>query len=142
MFVVFDLDGTLANIQHRVHHIRGDQRDYRAFFSACPGDIPIWPVINTLKAHIKVGHIVEIWSGRSDEVRAETLQWLYKHGIDADRLKRMRKEGDIQPDVNLKRGWLGDSVLTPDIVYDDRDVVVAMWREEGIRCFQVAPGPF
>ena len=30
----------------------------------------------------------------------------------------------------------------PDAVYDDRNKVVAMWREEGIQCFQVALGDF
>jgi hypothetical protein len=27
-------------------------------------------------------------------------------------------------------------------VFDDRDKVVKMWRENGINCFQVAPGDF
>lgn len=30
----------------------------------------------------------------------------------------------------------------PDLVYDDRGCVVAMWRSEGVPCFQVAPGAF
>lgn len=145
MFVVFDLDGTLADIEHRVHHIRDGRSDYRTFFKLCPADIPIWPVIQTLTSHHKMGHTVEIWSGRSDEVRSETDQWLFKHGINADLLTHMRKAGDTRPDVVVKREWLDaarDLNQTPDIIYDDRDVVVAMWREEGIRCFQVAPGPF
>ena len=29
-----------------------------------------------------------------------------------------------------------------DLAFDDRDRVVAMWREEGVPCFQVAPGDF
>ncbi|WP_435575134.1 hypothetical protein [Burkholderia plantarii] len=27
-------------------------------------------------------------------------------------------------------------------VFDDRDSVVAMWRDAGVTCFQVAPGEF
>ena len=31
---VFDLDGTLADVRHRLHHIEGRRRDWDAFFSA------------------------------------------------------------------------------------------------------------
>lgn len=50
------------------------------------------------------------------------------------------------PDEKLKRLWLNEmsqadrSRLTA--VFDDRDKVVAMWREAGVPCFQVAPGEF
>jgi hypothetical protein len=30
----------------------------------------------------------------------------------------------------------------PTLSFDDRDRVVKMWREEGIRCFQVDYGDF
>lgn len=36
MFVVFDLDGTLADIRHRVHFVRGTSKpDWSSFFLAC-----------------------------------------------------------------------------------------------------------
>lgn len=38
MFVVFDLDGTLADGDHRLHHITGETKDWRAFFAACGDD--------------------------------------------------------------------------------------------------------
>ena len=146
MFVVFDLDGTLALNEHRVHHIRGKHRDYDAFFAACVDDLPCWPVIEALQAHACAGHRVEIWSGRSDQVREHSERWLMEiAGISGYRLKRMRRQGDYQPDVDLKRSWLADARANggaPDLVYDDRDCVVAMWRAEGVPCFQVAPGPF
>jgi hypothetical protein len=146
VFVVFDLDGTLALNEHRVHHIRGDKRDYDAFYSACVDDMPHWVVIKILRRHLAFDH-VEIWSGRSDQVHAETVEWLEKFVVcpTSSILTRMRPVGDHQPDVNLKRAWLKEARkkgLAPDLVYDDRDCVVAMWREEGVPCFQVAPGPF
>lgn len=145
MFVVFDLDGTLALNEHRLHHIRGEVRDYDAFYAACVRDLPNWPVINTLLVHNKAGHRIEIWSGRSDQVNPETLTWLAIHGIDVELLKRMRPAGDHQPDVELKRGWLQEARRNgggPDLVYDDRDSVVKMWRDMGVACFQVADGDF
>lgn len=139
MFVVFDLDGTLANIEHRRHHL--DRKDWTAFFAACVDDLPNWPVIRSLYSLSEAGHRVEIWSGRSDEVREETRFWLDRHDINPDLLIRMRSAGDYTPDVDLKRSWLHalHPDERPDVVFDDRGRVVDMWRSEGIACFQVAP---
>jgi hypothetical protein len=148
MFVVFDLDGTLALNEHRVHHIRKEPKDYDAFYAACVDDQPCHAVIHAMLAHVDFGCAVEIWTGRSDQVRAETEEWLYKFVRDYNAnpaLTRMRKAGDHRPDVVLKREWLNEARAAgraPDLVYDDRDSVVAMWREEGVPCFQVRPGPF
>ena len=139
MFVVFDLDGTLADISHRLHFIQGGKRDWDSFFKACVDDVEVTNVIEALCAHSFAGHKVEIWSARSDVVRDETKQWLDSIGISPELLVHMRAEGDTTPDVELKRSWL--HALAPDerpnVVYDDRQSVVDMWREEGVSCFQV-----
>lgn len=38
--VIFDLDGTLCDITHRLHFIEGDNKDWDGFYKACPADIP------------------------------------------------------------------------------------------------------
>jgi hypothetical protein len=55
----------------------------------------------------------------------------------------MRKIGDFRPDEVLKKEWL-DEVGPENIkmIFDDRDKVVKMWRDNGITCLQVAPGNF
>lgn len=137
MFVVFDLDGTLADIGHRVHFVHNGKRDWKSFFAACVGDMPNLHVIDTLRAHVEAGHTVRIWSARSDVVRTETEAWLASYGIDPWRLQHMRADGDSTPDVELKRYWLNQEGIRPDLIYDDRQRVVDMWRAEGIPCFQV-----
>jgi hypothetical protein len=137
MFVVFDLDGTLADISHRTHFVRGGRRDWDSFFSACVDDMPHLHVIETLKAHLDAGHKVRIWSARSDVVREQTEDWLLRHGIDPCFLQHMRSAGDSTPDATLKRYWLNQEAERPDLVYDDRQRVVDMWRAEGLPCFQV-----
>lgn len=137
-FVIFDLDGTIADIRHRVHHVRGGgKQNWQAFFAECANDLPVWPVIDTLRAHVKAGDRVEIWSARSDEVRDATEEWLRRHSIDHTLLTHMRAVGDSTPDVVLKRYWLNQSYRRPDVVYDDRQRVVDFWRSEDIACFQV-----
>lgn len=155
---IFDLDGTLALIDHRRHLVEGETKDWPAFFRACKDDKPNWPVVRTLQALRNSGAEIWIWSGRSDEVRAETERWLYEHGIlrttmllhwqpfRPPEMFRMRKAGDFTPDEVLKRQWLSE-IEPPEYarltaVFDDRDKVVAMWRAAGVACFQVAPGGF
>ena len=142
MFFVFDLDGTLADIKHRKHHVRDGNRNWKQFFAECTGDRPNEPVIAAFKALEAAGHRLEIWSGRSDEVEAETRKWLKDQGIDPSHLTHMRPEKNYDPDDELKRRWLHACDKRPDAIYDDRNKVVKMWRSEGIPCFQVAPGNF
>ncbi len=142
MFFIFDLDGTLALIEHRRHYVEGKKKNWPAFFKACFKDAPNTPVIATFKALVAAGHRVEIWSGRSDIVRTETEAWLEKHGIKASFLKHMREDKDYTPDDILKRNWLLAEHEKPAAIFDDRNKVVSMWRGEGLPCFQVAPGDF
>lgn len=138
-FYVFDLDGTLADCTHRLPYL--DRKDWRGFFAACPGDTVIEHVRLVLW-QLAAEHRVEIWSGRSDEVRAETEAWLEDNDISASQLTFMRKAGDHRPDDVVKREFLANADQRPDVIFDDRARVVQMWRAEGIPCFQVAAGEF
>lgn len=139
MFIVFDLDGTLANIDHRLHHIEGEKKDWRAFFADCVDDEPISYMLENLKAFEKAGHRVEVWTGRSDEVREETERWLRAVYVDVPVV--MRKEGDHSPDDQVKGEWLQQRGK-PDLVIEDRARVVHMWRKLGVNCLQIAEGEF
>jgi hypothetical protein len=142
LFVVFDLDGTLALIEHRLHFIQGGRRNWPAFFRACGEDEPNAPIVTLYQDLKAAGHRVEIWSGRSDEVREATEAWLSVHVGEGVRVDRMRPAGDYQSDVSLKEGWLLSEAEKPDLIIDDRRGVVEMWRRHGIVCAQVAPGDF
>jgi hypothetical protein len=146
---IFDLDGTLALIDHRRHFVEGPRKkDWDAFFAACVNDKPNVPVIRTLRMLVMTGAEIWIWSGRNDKVGPESRIWLRHnvHDIGANFYLRMRKDGDRQDDVTLKQSWLLE--MSPSdrdrlvAVFDDRQRVVDMWRAHGITCFQVAPGYF
>lgn len=146
---IFDLDGTLALIEHRRHFVEGKTKYWPAFFAACKDDAANLPVISVLNALLKSGADVWIFSGRSDEVCAETDTWLKENVPDwwvGHGKIRMRPKGDHQLDETLKLAWLRE--LGPQdrarlvAIFDDRDRVVAMWRSEGVACLQVAPGNF
>lgn len=150
---IFDLDGTLALTEHRQHILdnKDDPQRWRRFYAACDRDEPNAPVISTMERLRRFADIW-IWSGRSSEVAAKTIEWLEQHTsfMRSDLLigetLTMRAEGDYTPDDVLKKQWLA-SMLVDDrrrlvAVFEDRDRMVAMWRAAGVPCFQVAPGAF
>jgi phosphoglycolate phosphatase-like HAD superfamily hydrolase len=142
--IVFDLDGTIALIEHRRHFVEGKKKNWRKFFQASVDDPPNQPVIEVLRSLYRTEHEIWISSGRSDEVREQTVQWLQSHEVPYHQLI-MRHAGDFTPDHELKRSWLVRGIIPKErvlIVFDDRDKVVAMWRREGLTCAQVAPGNF
>lgn len=139
---LFDLDGTLADCSHRLHHIKGARKNWRAFFAACSRDGPIPHMVELARHLMKVETVVFV-SGRSDEVREQTLEWLKGHGLKGPLY--MRRAGDRRSDFIVKAELL-DRVIRdgfePIMAFDDRDQVVKMWREKGIPCAQVAEGDF
>lgn len=143
MFVVFDLDGTLALNEHRQHYVQREvgTKDWRSFFAECDRDGLFWQVARILQVLDATGNRVEIWSGRSSEVIEKTRAWLASHGMGHIPF-RGRAEGDHTPDHDLKKSWLDASSQKPDLIFDDRSAVVSMWRANGIACAQVADGNF
>ena len=147
--IIFDLDGTLADCSHRVHHILKKPKVWTTFFAACGDDRPIEHMIKLfriLSPYHGMFCDYEVWivSGRSDECRYETEQWLASHVGPYDRLI-MRKAGDYTDDSILKPSWLEDGTIPKErvlVVFDDRNRVVQAWRAAGVPCMHVADGDF
>lgn len=143
---IFDLDGTLANGDHRLEHIVDkDPKDWDTFFSLCGYDEPIWHTIRLFQALQAAGNDVWIWTGRSDMVADKTLKWLADHCIACETIK-MRRAHDHTNDDVLKEQWL-QALSVQDRarlhgVFEDRNRVVEMWRRNGVPCFHVADGAF
>lgn len=145
---LFDIDGTLADLSHRLHHIQKTPKDWDAFFDACPGDAPHGHMCELAGHLIETRVTVLFVSGRSDRVRLDTLAWLDTHvtcGLTDARSLYMRRDGDHRPDHIVKAELL-DQILAdgyqPIMAFDDRNQVVKMWRARGIPCAQVADGDF
>jgi len=144
--VIFDLDGTLALIDERraLAAKPNGKINWKIFFAPenIALDKPNTPVMSAFHGFKRQGFDVVIFSGRDEISRAETIAWLDGYDIEPDALK-MRPQGSFTPDDILKKQWLdelgADKVFC---VFDDRDKVVQMWRDNGLTCFQVAPGNF
>lgn len=149
---IFDLDGTLANIDHRrpILEDKSNSRRWDEFYNACHLDGPNEPVIHTMRMLIDAGCDVWIFSGRSRSVEEKTKEWLRnqicKQWFEKIKKIRMRDVGDYTPDDELKLKWVKEmsefDLKRLVAVFDDRDKVVKMWRDQGVTCFQVDYGDF
>lgn len=139
---IFDIDGTLSNCEHRLHHIQKEPKDWRAFFAAVGDDAPhphIVELCKTLNKHVDIVFV----SGRSDECRQQTIDWMNRLGLNG--ALYMRPAGDHTDDQHLKIRLLREVIedgYDPIMAFDDRSRVVAAWRAAGIPCAQVAEGDF
>ena len=146
--IVFDIDGTLADVTQRLHHINANQKDWSSFFAAIPMDEPIQPLIDLARGLLKVREKPVLFvTGRPELTRDDTERWFKKNGLNTDFKNHlfMRKNDDRRPDHVVKRDLLNEmrnAGFEPTLIFDDRQSVVDMWREEGILVAQIAPNNF
>jgi predicted kinase len=134
--IIVDIDGTLAHRCDRqwFDYSKVDQDEL---------DVTVSGIVN---AYAKMGYTILIVSGReaTDECYHRTNTWLKKHNIPFYDLM-MRKEGDFRRDSIVKKEIYDNDIkgkFDVEFVLDDRQQVVDMWREIGLKCLQVAPGNF
>jgi phosphoglycolate phosphatase-like HAD superfamily hydrolase len=140
---IFDIDGTLADVSHRLHLIATKPKKWDAFFAASADDRAIAHICDLARHLSKVATVIFV-SGRSDAVRVETEEWLEREtGVRGPLY--MRRAHDRRPDYIVKAELL-DHILEegyrPIMAFDDRDQVVKMWRAKGVPCAQVAEGNY
>ena|ERR1019366_3500801 len=140
-WVIFDLDGTLADIGHRLHHIKKEPADWDAFNKECLHDHPMRDIVKLLHVVHQTGYSVAILSGRDNAYRSLTEQWLRSLGITWSKLL-LRPHGDHRSDTVVKREMFVDNFDKQEVwfVIEDRTKVVKMWREMGLTCLQCREG--
>jgi len=147
--VIFDIDGTLADIEHRRGYVRGPRSDqnWGAFNKTMHLDGVNEIVVDTYNALSATGkyHMV-IFTGRGDDFKQVTVDWLADNDIAYDEL-HMRSDVHEKgvKDSIVKKGMLDRlTEAHPDKtvsgVFDDRLQVVEMWQENGIFVFDVGQG--
>jgi len=144
MLVVFDIDGTLANIQHRLNHIQSTPKNWPAFDAGIPNDTVIKYVAEVFHSLSAAGSIIVLVSGRNERTREATVSWLTDKNLHTWDKLYMRSADDFRSDDIVKREILDEIVREygrkPDMVFEDRPRVIRMWRDEGIFVFNVYQG--
>ena len=126
-YAVLDVDGVLADVGHRLHHLEGPRKDWRAFFAAAGADPPLTTGL-ALAHELADEHELAYLTGRPEGLRAVTQRWLGRHGLPAGPLW-MRRRGDFRPAREMKLDALhrlGTERRVELVVDDDVDVVAAL----------------
>lgn len=144
-YVVFDMDGTLSDASGRKHHLHGDAKNWDAFFADLHLDPPIAPIVSLYNELCNSpNYEVVIFTGRPAQYRTPTERWMQKHGLTL-RPIYCRQDGDQRHDLVVKREIYEDFVKDGrkiDFIVEDRNSVVAMWREMGITCLHCCDADF
>lgn len=114
MRVICDLDGTVSDHNARVSFILGKNKNWDAYYNKLGEDPPIPGALHVLPKLIKMlGPSLVFLTGRSEEHRAATVEWLKRHFNIEPQIKRypplptqpiliMRPTGDYRPAVVFK----------------------------------------
>ena len=142
--IIFDVDGTIADVEHRRHFVNGNN-DWDSFRKETVNDTPVEHVCDIAKRFIAKGDNVAFFSARNESEREITEQQINEWIGEGHKGLFLRPNGDYRPDEEFKSDLadqfeeLGGKI---DLVFDDRNKVVDMWRKRGTTCVQVAEGDF
>jgi FMN phosphatase YigB (HAD superfamily) len=143
--VIFDIDGTLANIDHRLHFIQKEPKDWDGFHSLCIADEPVEHICELARWYRFNQYQIILCTCRPIKNHNVTCKWLREHEIPFDDLY-MRPDNDFRSDTFIKEEMIKYMHNNGDIdvkcIYEDRDRVVQMYRRLGYTCLQVKRGDY
>jgi hydroxymethylpyrimidine pyrophosphatase-like HAD family hydrolase len=147
-FIVTDLDGTLCNMEHRVHLAQAGEWD--EFHSLLHMDKSYPQIKDTLLSYMEQGRDVIGLTGRPEKYRKATEKWIKDHGLlGVFNLILMRPDFDFTPDAELKIKLLEEHFGSRDnvleqvwVVLEDRDKVVEAMRNYGLIVYQTRQGDY
>ena len=142
--IIIDLDGTLTDVSHRVHHVQKEPKDKKSFNSLIGGDgLNSW-CYELLEAMRERGYKIIFITGRPDKYRKETVDWLEQKQIVYDELYMRPRHAGV-PDSLVKKKIYEEFIrdrMEIAFVVEDRLSVVRMWRKIGLVCLQCDWGDF
>lgn len=138
--IIVDMDGTLSDCSHRVHHAKA--KDWDAFHETIALDPANSHVLLAVR-QFSILYDIVISTGRPERYREVTHNWLKEHRVKYARLY-MRGSEDFRSAAMIKRDHLAmiRHSYDPWLVLEDTTSVVKMFREEGLTVFQVAEEAF
>lgn len=141
--LIVDIDGTLADIRVRLRHLEGKKKDWKSFNKSIETDeLHEW--CREIILRFYEDHRIILLTGRTDELKKETQEWLKSYDVPYHDLY-MRKKTDHRPDTIIKKEIYEKKIKDKYhilFVLEDRQKVVDMWRGEGLIVLQCAPGDF
>jgi beta-phosphoglucomutase-like phosphatase (HAD superfamily) len=145
--VIFDMDGTLADVSSIRHHLtkfdetkRTVVKHFNRFHAESVSVPPHNHVANAAHIAHMLGHKILIVTARKHMWRHHTAWWLAMHNIPSDMLM-MRGNEDNRKDYEVKKDMLETIRQAYNVIHawDDNPNIIKLWTEEGIPT-TVVPG--
>lgn len=135
--VICDIDGTIALMVNRSPY-EWDRVDE---------DLPNEHVVKLLKTMMAAEYVPIFLTGRPESSRIDTEDWLSRElGLEPGTYRLiMRSDKDRRPSHEYKADVYVNHIRGKhlvELVLEDRSMDVAMWRQLGLTCLQVADGDF
>lgn len=130
-WAVMDIDGVIADVRHRLHHVQSRPKDWDAFFAAAPDDAVLDDGLS--RARELAGDCALVYlTGRPERCRDDTDAWLVRHEFPPGELI-MRSDTDRRPARLFKIGQVQRLARRQEvhIVVDDDAAVVEALLAEG-----------
>lgn len=130
--IICDLDGTIALMNGRNPHDEGN----------VDKDLPNKEIIKLVETYLSYSGDVIFLSGRGNECREKTIQWIKDHIqiMDKEYILYMRKEKDNRKDCIVKQELFDAHIKGKyyiDFVLDDRLQVCRLWYSMGLTLLRV-----
>jgi hypothetical protein len=129
---VLDIDGVLADVAHRLHHLAMRPKDWESFFRSAARD-PVLEDGRELARELAATYALVYLTGRPARSRDLTVAWLRRHRLPSGELL-MRPDDDRRPARLFKLECLATISATRPVVLvvdDDPEVVDAV-RQTGL----------
>ena len=130
---IFDLDGTLINVDSVRHYVEGKYKNFDSFHNESLNCPPFENVINLINVMHSLSDVyIAIVTGREEKYRDVSEQWLSINNVSYSVLL-MRKNYDYRKNVIIKREIyesIEDS-LSPFVAIDDTLDLRYMWKDIG-----------
>lgn len=135
--ILCDIDGTLADISHRLHHVEKEPKDWKSFFSEIGGDSLRLDTASIIRQFESAGYSVIFVTARPEDYREATRNFLTEYGFFSPLF--MRRSGDKREDSVVKLDMYNRYFKQYPVhkVIDDRPKVIRMWREQGLEVIDV-----
>lgn len=148
--IILDIDGTLANFEHRLHFITGGNSDWKSFIS--PEQVALdkpFPeaqrALKEMQIPQNIGGTAVLLTGRNEALREVTTKWLLEHyGIDVSKYLNkyliMRKDGDdslptvykAQAIQHIYKQFIDYYDAGPYLAFDDDKFMMRVYKEFSI----------
>lgn len=128
---IVDIDGVVADVRHRLHHVERRPKDWDAFFAGAADDPP-HPEGLAVVERLAHDHEIVFVTGRPGWLREATEAWLADHGLGGHRLE-MRPSRDRAPARLVKPQIVARLAQgrTVGVVVDDDEEVLRAMRDRG-----------